>query len=424
MKIKQTFIKMKKTEYISRISMFIVLIITYLIAVSCSDTEEPIIQSLAPVLESENINVSENISETFNILTLTATDNDTEATSLVYSIVENSDDLFELTMDSTNAIISLVPGAVLDYETTIVHEITVEVSDGENTATGIFTINVTDIDDTINVTSAKFGVNVPVVSNHYDFSTIAEIDVTDYNENFTYELKLKGVYLKKEYTLGLTKKNDLEQPVKGDVQIALQKDTESLKSITVDPIKVSIENESSTTTLVVNTTDMDWDTDEYTAVLIEKESNSEIVIAGNNDISTVVNKQATGFLSGTQLESDDWTKLTELDLNDHSSFRVRPTVVNYINGIAIVLGVYDIDANKIGYITSNGSNGSGSGTYSYKFSADKLNDLITSNGTYLLRLEERTSTIDANDAGYRNALFQKINIQKITNKLAVLAKQK
>jgi len=246
----------------------------------------------------------------------------------------------------------------------------------------------------------------------YDFKNTPKIQVAGYNKEYSYELKLKGRYLGKEYTLSLNSDEESNG-------IGSQK--KEAVSTTVIPVK---EEEETRVSLDANIDELDLDADDYIATIIEVESGTELSIASADELTDteidyktfVVDSNATNFLSGTQIESDNWAILSELNLNNLSYFRVRPSVVSYINGIAVVLGVYDIDANKIGYISSNGSNGTSSGAYSYQFNSSKLDDLITEDGEYLLRFEERTSTIDADDTGYRNGIFQKINVTKLSGK--------
>lgn len=244
----------------------------------------------------------------------------------------------------------------------------------------------------------------------YDFKNTPKIQVEGYNQDYSYELKLKGRYLGKEYTLSL-----ISDEASNDNGLQ-KKETVFISEIPGNDV------EETRVSLHVNIDDLDLNVDDYIATIIEIESGTELNIATADELTSteinyetfVVDSNSTNFLSGTQIESDNWAILSELNLNNHSNFRVRPSVVGALNGIGIVLGVYDVDANKIGYITSNGSNGSGSGTHSYKFISSKLDELITENGEYLLRLEERTSTIDANDTGYRVGIFQKINITKLS----------
>lgn len=247
----------------------------------------------------------------------------------------------------------------------------------------------------------------------YDFKNTPKIQVERYNDAFTYELKLTGRYFGEEYILSLTAE---EASTIGETN----KKVTPIESVTPEE-----EVEETRVSLTANIDDLDLKVDDYIATIIEKESNTELSLGSADSLTDteieyetfVIDSNATNFLSGTQLESDDWAVLTELNLNNHVNFRVRPTIVNYLNGIGVVLGVYDLQATKIGFITSSGSNGSGAGTYSYKFRSSDVNDLITNDGTYLLRLEERTSTVDANDTGYRNGLFQEITITKTSGHL-------
>lgn len=388
--------------YLSKTLLLLALITTYCIAVSCSETEE--IEIFAPVLNDYNVDVAENIAAGSQILTFSATDEDTELSGLTYTITQNPNNLFLLSMSGNNAVITLADGEALDFETSTSHDILVEVSDGENTTSATITVTVTDIEDTASATAATFGSYVTQTGTYYDLSNRVEIVVTGYNENYTYELKLKGIYYNNEYTITLSEQ---ETEKKSSEEISVKYKTNLLS-----PVGGAL---TTGVVLEADADDVNLEADEYTIVLLEKESNQEITITGNISEYTVVDKNGNNFLSGTQVESDSWSVLSELNLSNHSTFRVRPTITNYINGIGVVLGVYNLNAEKIGYITSNGSNGSSAGTYSYRFNASSLNDLITADGEYLLRLEERTSTVDADNTGTKIGMFQKINITKITS---------
>ena len=88
-----------------------------------------------PVIENQIFETSEDIADDIAIGTVIATDD----TALTFSIITNSDHLFEITEDG---ILSLVAGKQLNFETATSHTITVQASDGELSSTAEITINV------------------------------------------------------------------------------------------------------------------------------------------------------------------------------------------------------------------------------------------------------------------------------------------
>lgn len=384
-----------------------------LIVVSCKEEGIEEIGNSAPKLSNSTVSVSEEILDTDVIVNLSASDADED--ELIYSIINDEDDLFEI---SPVGVLSLGAGKILDYEAKTTHILTIGVTDGIDTVEAIVTINVTDIADSeVGITTANFAnyssINSSMLIAYYYFDdgSVPSVEIDGYNDDYTYQLKLVGEYTGEEYIVELT------QIDAGNNMI---KDKSKLAS-TVESVSVLVPTKES---LQIDTSEVDFEVDAYTASIIEVESGAEVQVVSSDYLlgvdagykTYVVDTDATNFLSGTQIENySTWAVLSQLNLNEATQFRVRPSIANYLNGIAVVLGVYDLDANKIGYITSNGSNGSSGGTYSYKFTTAKLDDLITENGEYLLRLEERTSTVDENDTGYRYGLFQKIHVSKISN---------
>ncbi|MGY5351460.1 hypothetical protein ACXGQW_02655 [Wenyingzhuangia sp. IMCC45533] len=256
------------------------------------------------------------------------------------------------------------------------------------------------------VSSAKLNANTSITGNTYKFAHVdnqpIELEVEDYNEEFTYSLEFTGDNFDEKYSIDLTKKNTSSGPVKGDGEFV-----KLSKTNIVGPISTT-----TYTTLVASVENLDMLSDTYSIQLLEKESNSLVEITGVNEDYVVVDNDATSFLSGTQLEDNNFGKLTELDLNQ-TYFRVRPTIVNFINGIGVTLGVYDSNLKLINTVNSNGSNGQfGKGTFSYRFLSSKVDELLQDDGTYYFRLEESKNPNDASDKVYKNAIFQKISVKK------------
>ncbi|RAJ13805.1 BspA family leucine-rich repeat surface protein [Arenibacter echinorum] len=136
---------MKNLKFVALVCAFVVLFL------SCSKddnpekiTELPEKENQIPAITSQTFSAPENITDEVTIGTVTATDPDQD--ELSFSIVANSDDLFEI---SATGVLSLATNKELDFETAESHEITVKVSDGELTAQAAVTITVEDIDDTV-----------------------------------------------------------------------------------------------------------------------------------------------------------------------------------------------------------------------------------------------------------------------------------
>lgn len=118
-----------------------------LLVISCSkkeDPDPPVDTNNAPTLEAKTFNVSENISDTYLIGTITGTDKDGD--KLTYTIATNSDGLFKI--GAADGKLSLAANKSLDYASKQQHTITVSVSDGELSANANMTINVTEAEQT------------------------------------------------------------------------------------------------------------------------------------------------------------------------------------------------------------------------------------------------------------------------------------
>ncbi len=94
------------------------------------------------MIDDQFFTVSENIDDTEEIGTVVATDEDGDA--LVFSITTNDNGLFEIT---EAGVLSLAQSKNLDYENGESHTITVQVDDGNETATADITITVTNVND-------------------------------------------------------------------------------------------------------------------------------------------------------------------------------------------------------------------------------------------------------------------------------------
>ena len=149
---------------------------------SCSKDDGPSTSTpanKAPVIAAQSFTVQESIADDTNIGNVKATDADGDA--LTFSISANSNNLFEIAKDGA---LSLASGKALDFGTATSHNITVGVSDGEDTASAKITVNVTST-------------NVAPVIGTIDFSVtedaliVGNIDATDADgDALTYEITM------------------------------------------------------------------------------------------------------------------------------------------------------------------------------------------------------------------------------------------
>ena len=91
--------------------------------------------NVAPVINAQTVTVAENIADSVTIADFneatTTNDTDRDGTNLVYSI-QGGSSVFEI--NSSTGIVSLISGQTLDYEASPVHTLTIEATDGSNTA--------------------------------------------------------------------------------------------------------------------------------------------------------------------------------------------------------------------------------------------------------------------------------------------------
>lgn len=156
----------------------VITILSLFIIFSCSKDEVP---NAAPEIKAQSFNVSEDIESSSVIGKVVATD--VEKGELIYSITIKPE-LFEI---SNSGDIKLVAGASLDFETATSHIITVQVSDGELTASAKITINVVDVDE--NVAPVISAQTFSIAENATASTEIANIVASDANGNtLTYSI--------------------------------------------------------------------------------------------------------------------------------------------------------------------------------------------------------------------------------------------
>lgn len=134
------------------VKSFGIVVVVLVLLWSCSKDDGPTSpKNTAPAIVAQEFTVDEDIADTDIIGLVKATD--AEKDVLTFSIKTNDNSLFEIT---TAGNLSLATGKVLDFETATQHVITVQVSDGDKTATATVTIKVSDVDESLAADPASF----------------------------------------------------------------------------------------------------------------------------------------------------------------------------------------------------------------------------------------------------------------------------
>ncbi len=119
---------------------------------SCSKDDGPTPpKNTAPTISAQEFTVDEDIDDTEIIGEVKASDKEKDA--LTFSIKTNANNLFEITAAGD---LSLAAGKALDFETVTQHVVTVQVSDGDKSATATVTIKVNDVDESLAADPASF----------------------------------------------------------------------------------------------------------------------------------------------------------------------------------------------------------------------------------------------------------------------------
>ncbi|WP_220473640.1 BspA family leucine-rich repeat surface protein [Flagellimonas taeanensis] len=152
---------------------------------SCGKDDSPTPpKNSAPVIKAQEFSAAENITDAQTIGTVVATDADKDA--LTFTIKTNDNALFEIT--ATGAL-SLAPGKTLNFATKAQHTITVEVSDGDDSATATITIKVTQTDpqNTAPVIAAQEFTAFEGISDTRAIGTVVASDAD--NDALTFSIK-------------------------------------------------------------------------------------------------------------------------------------------------------------------------------------------------------------------------------------------
>ncbi|WP_209403485.1 BspA family leucine-rich repeat surface protein [Pseudozobellia sp. WGM2] len=139
---------MQKDKVVFEVSILLVILLIFTFN-SCSKVDEASETNNAPVISTQTFNVVEKIDPGTEIGNVTASDPDED--TLVFSLIENDNGLFEISHDG---VLFLVNGKSLDFEKDSEHKIVVSVSDGKLDSNALITIDVEE-DDTEDAEDAE-----------------------------------------------------------------------------------------------------------------------------------------------------------------------------------------------------------------------------------------------------------------------------
>lgn len=161
--------------------------VEYTINLTDADDVPPVLSAAGP------FDIPEDLVENSQVGTVTATDNDTPSGSLSYSIVNGDPDgYFYVNNEAGDAVIRLTSlgEAGLDYDTAPTsYVLGLMATDGsQNSATGYYTVNLTDVDDTAPVMQPQAAMTVSeAAAASATFGTVSATDV-DSTAPFTYSI--------------------------------------------------------------------------------------------------------------------------------------------------------------------------------------------------------------------------------------------
>lgn len=211
-------------------------IFTMIIAACSKDDTIP---NTAPAILDQSFTVSESLSDSEDIGSITATDPD-EEDNLKFRIVTNPDDLFEI--ESESGVLNLTSGKSLDFESSTSHSIKVQVSDGELENEATITINVTDINEVPTTTDQAF----TAAEDINDTSIIGVVDASDMDSSTSLNFTISS------------NENDLFEvnSANGEIRLAtggfLDFETNATHDITVDISDGSLTTTSQVSILVTD----------------------------------------------------------------------------------------------------------------------------------------------------------------------------
>ncbi len=287
-------------------------LLAFLILWSCGKDDDPLPEkNNAPTINEQTFSVVENISDDQPIGIITASDKDGD--ELVFSIVTNSDDLFEI--DQKIGTLSLKKGMALDFSAKPKHIISVKVSDGKASASASITINVSKVQSNNiapNISDQSFEVPESITDTEV-IGTVAASDDDGDVLNYTITTDVSGLF-KIDASTGELKllqgkildfdtfqEHDIAISVadgKGgvnsanikinvmDVEIEMSQDALQLYSNNTEQIQATISGTSGT---------LFWESDNTDVAIVDQEGNVTALTVGSANITASLNHIAVSL---------------------------------------------------------------------------------------------------------------------------------
>jgi len=340
----------------------------------------------APTITAATYSLAENSANATVVGTIQASDADGD--TLIYSILSgNTGQAFGL--ESATGILSVVDSSALDHETTPIFSLLVQASDGALSDSAIVTINLTDVDESINQPPSLSDATFSIAENSPNNTLIGTLEASDINnDTLTYSIisgNTDQAFGLDASTGGLTVANNV---------------TLDFESIPVFSLLVQVSDGalSDSATVTINLTDVDEDSTTTNQA-------PTITAATYSLAENSVNGTVLGTVEASDPDGDTLT-YTIVSGNDAEAFSLDSESGELIVSTSLALDFETTPAYSLGIEVSDGS----------------LSDLaiFTINLTDVEEEEETLSLADGSEMIYPNPTYGIINIKMAEFKQATI----
>ena len=340
----------------------------------------------APTITAATYSLAENSANATVVGTIQASDADGD--TLIYSILSgNTGQAFGL--ESATGILSVVDSSALDHETTPIFSLLVQASDGALSDSAIVTINLTDVDESINQPPSLSDATFSIAENSPNNTLIGTLEASDINnDTLTYSIisgNTDQAFGLDASTGGLTVANNV---------------TLDFESIPVFSLLVQVSDGalSDSATVTINLTDVDEDSTTTNQA-------PTITAATYSLAENSVNGTVLGTVEASDPDGDTLT-YTIVSGNDAEAFSLDSESGELIVSTSLALDFETTPAYSLGIEVSDGS----------------LSDLaiFTINLTDVEEEEETLSLADGSEMIYPNPTDGIINIKMAEFKEATI----
>ena len=340
----------------------------------------------APTITAATYSLAENSANATVVGTIQASDADGD--TLIYSILSgNTGQAFGL--ESATGILSVVDSSALDHETTPIFSLLVQASDGALSDSAIVTINLTDVDESINQPPSLSDATFSIAENSPNNTLIGTLEASDINnDTLTYSIisgNTDQAFGLDASTGGLTVANNV---------------TLDFESIPVFSLLVQVSDGalSDSATVTINLTDVDEDSTTTNQA-------PTITAATYSLAENSVNGTVLGTVEASDPDGDTLT-YTIVSGNDAEAFSLDSESGELIVSTSLALDFETTPAYSLGIEVSDGS----------------LSDLaiFTINLTDVEEEEETLSLADGSEMIYPNPTDGIINIKMASFKEATI----